>query len=59
MAVANYALDEQALYLHTAAVSNLKLEFKTEADTITIEYSTGEKDRKHQHKGNHLSRGYA
>ena len=42
--VANYALDEQALYLHTAAVSNLKLEFKTEADTITIEYSTGEKD---------------
>lgn len=28
----------------TAAVSNLKLEFKTEADTITIEYSTGEKD---------------
>ena len=42
--VANYASDEQALYLHTAAVSNLKLEFKTEADTITIEYSTGEKD---------------
>ena len=42
--VANYAPDEQALYLHTAAVSNLKLEFKTEADTITIEYSTGEKD---------------
>ena len=27
--VANYALDEQALYLHTAAVSNLKLEIKT------------------------------
>lgn len=42
--VANYAPDEQALYLHTAAVSNLKLEFKTETDTITIEYSTGEKD---------------
>lgn len=31
--VANYAPDEQALYLHTAAVSNLKLEFKTEAET--------------------------
>lgn len=42
--VTNYAPDEQTLYLHTAAVSNLKLEFKTEADTITIEYSTGEKD---------------